>query len=133
MYNENVLGSCQPEPRHQSRDPSGCTWEAGSGQCWLTPSKGRRNRVGLRSVLARLLRVPTYQESSLLSSDLSSAGLLGDRGLDFRCPGPVSLQADLLSPYKRCLTKQAERTLCFCFCHFQIREVSSGLAEHILC
>lgn len=90
--------------------------------------------MGLRSVLARLLQdwtavcVPTYKESSLLSSDLSSAGLLGDRGLDFWCPGPVSLQADLLSPYKSCLTKEAERTvLCFG------REVSSGLAELVLC
>lgn len=84
--------------------------------------------MGLRSALARLFRVPMYKESSLLSSDLSSAGLLGDRGLDFRSPGPVSLQADLLSPYKRGLTKEAERTaLCLG------REVSSGLAERVLC
>lgn len=73
--------------------------------------------------------VSPHTESSLLSSDLSSAGLLGDRGLDFRCPGPVSLQADLLSPYKRGLTKEAERTaLCF-----GREEVSSGLADRVLC
>lgn len=131
----NVLGSRQPDQGLQWRSPSNCSREAESWE-WLTDHLQREGEgekewngfeVCLGKAVSGWVRVPMSKQLSGLSSDLGSEGLLGDKGLDFWCPGPVSLQEDLLSHYKRCLIKQAERTtLCFGFCHFQVKSSILG-------
>lgn len=129
MYDGDLLGPRQPEQKHQGRGASDCTWEAERGERRLAhlQREGKREEewrwvevwLGKRSGLD-LQFAPTHEEPSWLSSDLSSARLLCYRGLGF-CWSSV-LQADLLSRYKRCLTKPAERiTLCFILCQFRIR------------